>query len=132
MNISKATSGLLSMIKPQTENNTDSILVPEYNKKQSQTPEDMTLASDIFIPRGNLREGMFRLSPIDRYNYMTQQKALLKSSDLTTNPEKALKDASRIINEAIIPPAIDGHGNTVINQAQQIRRQASMIIDKAA
>lgn len=84
---------------------------------------------------GNVREGMYNLSPIDRYRFMSGQPTSSNSVNLKVvpgNPQKTLSIANQAINEAILPPIFSNPNRKQLPEAIQMKRIAENLIDQAA
>ena len=97
--------------------------------KKSQTSEK----SDNFSLLERPVEGALNLEPVERYRYMLNQAQ--KQTNLNTaydDPQKALKKANEIINNAIMPPGKDNPDMAELTQALQIRQLMKGRLDLAA
>lgn len=134
MNINKVGSGVSIFDKP--EKNQASSLLDAVAPKAAETQDkkEVTPAKAREIST-TLREGMYRLSPIDRYRYMSGQQPTASSVNLKVvpgNPEETLSIANQVINQAILPPVFSNPDRQQLPQAIQLKRFAENMIDKAA
>lgn len=97
--------------------------INQLQEKGKETEENQTLLS-AFLNDSRLKRGMFDLSPIERYNYISQQ------GILSRDPQEALKKANQVINEALL--SSDNTTSNTLKQAMQIKRQAEKTINKSA
>ena len=75
-----------------------------------------------YLSNDRLSKSMFELSPIERYNFIAQQKAI------SADPEQVVKSAQKTINESLL----NGDDNAAVLSASQIKRMAQKAIDRSA
>jgi hypothetical protein len=85
--------------------------------------------------KGTVTEGLQNLSPFEQYSYMASQGNLNKPASLKMipgNPQKTVSLANKVINEAIMPPAVNNPNRQLLSEAIQLKRFAQNRLDKAA
>lgn len=90
-------------------------------------------AADNFTMVNRPTEGMYNLEPIERYKYiLNQSQANIKISQVQGDPEKSLKQANDILNQAILPPVTDNPDSAEVAMAMLVKRMAGSRLDLAA
>lgn len=89
--------------------------------------------TDSFTLTSRPTEGMFNLEPVERYQYILSQVQKQVKLDVSPgDPQKTIKQANEIINNAIMPPSLDNPDRAYLTRAMQLKRMAESRLDIAA
>ncbi|GAB4283898.1 MAG: hypothetical protein Kow0029_30250 [Candidatus Rifleibacteriota bacterium] len=133
MNINKLGYNFFSHENTEVKKNENPLIesLENLSKKRSEKPEKTIVGT------ANLQEGMFKLSPLERYKYMAKQATLSSNSSIKLqavlgDPEMTISKANKVINDAVMPPLLSNPNRKRISEAMQLKRSAESILDKAA
>jgi hypothetical protein len=80
-------------------------------------------------------EGLNRLSPVEQYSYFDlngKNAANIKLEAVPGNPQKTISRANRVINRAIMPPAVGNPQRQQLPEAIRLKHAAKSQLDKVA
>ncbi len=102
--------------------------------ENSQTkPENPGSNTNLLSQINRPHEGMYNLSPMDRYRFVLNQGFEPNSANLNSpDPETSLKEANKILNQAILLPQDDNPSNQQLTMAMIMKRMAQSKLDIAA